>query len=467
MYDMKRILNVFGGLNMIFQESERIELKKIVVDEIKKEIIAFANCDGGVVYIGIEDNGTVVGIDNIDETISQVSNMARDTIKPDITMFIHYDSIIVDNHKIVVINIQRGTNRPYYLAKKGLRPEGVYVRQGTSSVPATDIAIRQMIKETDGDSFEKSRSLNQELTFTEAQKEFKMRNISFASAQKQTLKLLTKDNMYTNLGLLLSDQCIHTIKVAVFQGNDQGIFKDRREFSGSIMKQLRDVYEYICFHNNTHSTFDNLFRIDTKDYPEIAIRESLLNLIVHRDYSFSSSSFINIYDDRIEFISIGGLVNGISLDDVLLGISVCRNTELANIFYRLELIEAYGTGIQKILSSYKGQIVKPSIKTTTNAFKIILPNTNSLSSMGNNDFFLMEEAPSIYENKLSPSKEHSSEEEIVLSYLKKNHYITREAVEKIFGVSTTTAYRILKNLLNKNLISKQGRGKNTKYFISK
>ena len=87
--------------------------------------------------------------------------------------------------------------------------------------------------------------------------------------------------------------------------------------------------------------------------------------------------------------------------------------------------------------------------------------------MDNNDFSLMEEAPSIYENKLSPSKEHSSEEEIVLSYLKKNHYITREAVEKIFGVSTTTAYRILKNLLNKNLISKQGRGKNTKYFISK
>ena len=135
---------------MIFRESETVELKEVVVDDIKKEIIAFANCNGGKLYIGVQDDGTVVGLDNPDGTALQISNMVRDAIKPDITMFLHYETLEEDGKKIVVVDIQRGTDRPYYIGKKGMRPEGVYVRQGYSAVPATDAAIRQMIKETDG-----------------------------------------------------------------------------------------------------------------------------------------------------------------------------------------------------------------------------------------------------------------------------------------------------------------------------
>ena len=156
---------------MLFRESETVELKEIVVDEIKKEIIAFANCNGGRLYIGVRDNGEVVGLDDPDRVSLQVSNMVRDAIKPDVTMFLHYETIEEAGKKIVVVDIQRGTDRPYYLAKKGMRPEGVYVRQGYSSVPATDTAIRRMIKETDGDRFEAMRSLNQELTFEAVKKE--------------------------------------------------------------------------------------------------------------------------------------------------------------------------------------------------------------------------------------------------------------------------------------------------------
>jgi len=133
------------------------------------------------------------------------------------------------------VDIQRGTDRPYYLAKKGMRPESVYVRQGYSSVSATDTAIRRMIKETDGDRFEAMRCLNQELTFEAAKKEFELREVDFGSQQMRTLKLIDKDNLYSNLGLLLSDQCVHTIKVAVFQGTDQTIFKDCRESTWKIL----------------------------------------------------------------------------------------------------------------------------------------------------------------------------------------------------------------------------------------
>ena len=213
---------------MLLHGSETIELKEMVVDDIKKEIVAFANCEGGKLYIGVRDDGAVVGLEDPDGTALQISNMVRNAIKPDITMFLHYETIEKDGKKIVEVEIQRGTDRPYYIAKKGMRPEGVYVRQGYSAVPATDAAIRRMIKETDGDRFEAMRSLNQYLSFEACKKEFTLRSVKFGALQMRTLKMIDQDGLYSNLGLLLSDQFIHTIKVAVFQGTDQVIFKDRR-----------------------------------------------------------------------------------------------------------------------------------------------------------------------------------------------------------------------------------------------
>lgn len=425
---------------MIFRESETVELKEVIVDDIKKEVIAFANCRGGKIYVGVDDEGEIIGVDDEDAAIQQISNMIRDNIKPDVTMFVHYKTLDVIGSKIIEIDVQMGTNRPYYIAKKGLRPEGVYVRQGNSAVPATDTAIRQMIKETDGESFEEMRSLNQELTFKATSDEFLSRHILFEQPQKQTLKLLTSDGVYTNLALLLSEQCVHTIKVAVFQGTDQSAFKDRREFAGSLIQQMNEVYTYVDFHNQTKSTFDKLYRVDTRDYPEIALREALLNLLVHRDYSFRSSSFISIFTDRIEFISVGGLLPGIALNDVLLGMSICRNPNLANVFYRLQLIEAYGTGIQKIMNAYKGCKKTPRIETSDNAFKIILPNSNYLQI-----------------------EKENSEEHVILDYLKQNEIITRSEVEKMLEVGTTTAYRILKRMTENGILTQYGKGKNTKY----
>lgn len=180
--------------------------------------------------------------------------MVRDAIKPDITMFLHYKTITENEKKIVVVDVQRGTERPYYIAKKGLRPEGVYVRQGYSSAPATNAAIRQMIKETDGDHFEEMRSLEQNLTFMTATKKFTEYNLPFGEPQMKTLGIMSHDGIYTNLGLLLSDQCVHTIKVAAFEGTTQSEFKDRREFSGSLFQQMDDVYDYIDFRNQNHSS---------------------------------------------------------------------------------------------------------------------------------------------------------------------------------------------------------------------
>ena len=450
---------------MIFRESETVALKEVFVDDIKKEIIAFANCNGGKLYIGVQDDGIVVGLDDPDGTALQISNMVRDAIKPDITMFLHYETLEEDGKKIVVVDIQRGTDRPYYIAKKGMRPEGVYVRQGYSAVPATDAAIRQMIKETDGDRFEAMRSMNQELTFEVAEKEFQLRKVEFGIQQMRTLKLIDKDGLYSNLAMLLSDQCVHTIKVAVFQGKDQTVFKDRREFSGALMKQMNDVYDYIDFHNQTHATIEKLLRIDVRDYPEIAVREALLNLLVHRDYAFSASALISIYEDRMEFISIGGLMPGIELEDVMAGISICRNPDLANVFYRLHLIEAYGTGISKIIGAYADMAEKPVIETTRNTFKIILPNINAMrEKVRISEPEAKEENP---ETNKEDTQELSSEEEQVLEYAGKHEDFTKNDVVSLLKVSASTAARVIRGLVERNFLKRNGKARNTYYTLQK
>ena len=442
---------------MEFRETEIVELKAIVQDSIKKEIIAFANCDGGTVYIGVADDGTVLGVENADECALQVSNMLRDAVKPDITMFVHYETLDYEGKAVVSINIQRGTNRPYYLAKKGLRPEGIFVRQGYSSVPATDTVIRQMIKETDGDSFEDMRSINQELTFETTKKEFETRKVAFGQPQMQTLKMILTDGLYTNLGLLLSEQCPYTIKAAVFEGINQNVFKDRREFCGSIMQQMNEVYDYIDLHNQTHATFHKLLRVDTRDYPEVAVREALMNTLVHRDYSFRAATLISIYDDRIEFVSVGGLISGLELDDVLMGVSVCRNPNLANIFYRLQLIEAYGTGMKKIMNAYADAYVQPEIKTTNNAFKIILPNLNYINNKS--------EVSDIIEEKGTPYL--SSREKGILEFLTEHKIITRKEAQELLGISQSTAGRILKTMVDNGQIAQIGGSRTTRYEPAK
>ena len=431
---------------MLFAESEIVELKAEIVGDICKEVIAFANTKGGTLYIGVSNDGSVVGVKNTDQVILQLNNMIRDSIKPDVTMFVHYETQRITDKDIIVVTIQKGTDRPYYLGSKGLKPSGVYVRNGTSSDPATDTAIRKMIKETDGDSFESMRALEQNLSFEAAEKQFKKQNIPFDSAKMQTLGMISSDGIYSNVALLLSDQCASTIKAATFAGDDKGTFQDRREFGGSLFQQMEELYSYLDMHNQIKATIDGLYRIDARDYPEEALREALLNSLVHRDYSFSASTLVSVYNNRIEFVSVGGLPTGIELDDIMLGLSVCRNPKLAAVFYRLRLIEAYGTGMPKIMKAYAGAEVKPKIEVSSNAFKITLPNRNTTSNKAE-----------------MPVGVPKGDEKLILDFIRSNGHIVRSDVDQLLDVSQATANRILKRMVAEGLIYQDGNGRKTKY----
>ena len=176
-----------------------------------------------------------------------------------------------------------------------------------------------------------------------------------------------------------------------------------------------------------------------------------MNLLVHREYSFRASTFISLYEDRIEFTSIGGLVSGVTLNDIMMGISVCRNIKLANVFYRLELIEAYGTGMLKIQEAYSGTGKSPKIETSDNAFKIILPNLNVHTE---------QDEPST--NKLVGSVQ----ENLVIDLAKKQDTFTRKDLEKTLEISQTACGRLLKRMMESGQIVQEGKGRNTHYRLS-
>ena len=426
-------------------ETENIEFKSQFTDEIYKEIIAFANTDGGIVYIGIDNDGNVVGLTDVDNEYTRITNGIRDAIMPDVTMCVKFT---IQDNKVVRITVNEGTNKPYYLKSKGLKPSGVYVRQGTSSVPASPEQIRQMIKESDGDTFEEVRSLEQNLSFDAAAVAFKRYGVEFSAEKYRVLGMTQKkSDIYTNLALLLSDQCPHTTKIAVFSDETCTVFRDSKEFGGSVFKQFEDTVNYLSLCNKTSSVIKGVVRTDRQDYPEEAIREALLNALVHRDYSFSGSIIINVNDKKMEFISIGGLLPGLSTDDIRIGISQPRNKNLAEVFHRLRLIESYGTGIRRIYKLYEKCDAQPTIETTSNAFKIVLPNMNEVSPIA------QDESKVTYQMRK------------VMDYIADNGQATDAELEEILAVKHTRIYNLTREMKELGLLRIEGRGKNKKYLI--
>lgn len=422
-------------------ENERTEYKREFTDDIAKEVVAFANTEGGKIYVGANDDGTPAPFENTDNTYTRITNSVRDSVAPDVTMFTKYSL----NDGVIKVNVSEGSSKPYFLKSKGLKPSGVYIRQGASSVQASPEQIRRMIKLSDRDSYEEMRSLEQELTFNTAAETFKKHNIPFSEDKYKALGIVSiNDELFTNLGLIISDQCRHTIKAAVFADEENINFVDHREFGGSVFSQIENAFEYIMLNNKNRSVFSGIDRIDIPDYPEAAIREALLNAVVHRDYGFSGSIIININSKCIDIVSIGGLVSGLSEEDIMNGISQPRNRNLAEMFHRLKYIESYGTGIRKILSLYSDQENKPEITITPNSFRLSLPNRN----IGNSS---KQDIPSQYQT--------------VIDYLKDNGSMTEEELQELLGIKKTRAYNLYKAMEKDGLIAVLGKGAEKKFVL--
>ena len=433
----------------MYKEDQKTELKVELTKDIKKEVVAFANSNDGTIYIGIDDNGKIIGLKNAEKDLEALSGMIREGICSDLTLYTKIYIENIENKDIIIVKVSEAPNKPYYLAEKGLKSSGVYLRHGNVSVQASEEVIKKMLLESNSNSFENNISINQNLHFEYLKEVFKKHNIEINDNKFKSLNITNLNGQYTNLGLLLSDECPYSIKCAIFNGNNKIEFKDRKEFTGSVLKQVNDTYEYLDLYNKTKGKIVGLERQDIRDYPEYALRESLLNAVIHRDYNFTGSILISLFDDHYEITSLGGLVKGISLKDLYAGVSESRNPNLANIFYRLRYVESFGTGIGRILESYQEYEKKPLILDSDNAFKVTLFNVNYIDV---DDYI-----------QLLPS--NLTQEEQIVKYLKKNNKINRLTVEALLEVSKTRANDILNKMIDDNILIQTGSGKNIYYML--
>lgn len=303
--------------------------------------------------------------------------------------------------------------------------------------------IMELTHETQSDDYEKSRSYIQDLTFRSAQAFFKSRKAQLSKSEMKSLGLIGSDDLYTNLALLFSDQCPFSIKLAVFTNDEttqEEIFADRAEFSGSIFEQLEKSNQWLNLHNNLGSTFGER---DYQDYPARVLREALVNAVAHRDYSLNGPILINIFEDKIEFISVGGLVNDLALDDVMLGVSRPRNVNLSSAFIKLGLAEGWGSGIRNIKKQYENNASQPQFLISTHAVKVVLPRLK----------------------EKSPQKLSASESKIV-EYLQSHEMVNRATLQKYLGLSQSSVINILRGLIEKEILLAEKDGRKVNYKLA-
>ena len=420
-------------------EIQTMEYKREYNKKAQNTMLAFLNTEGGTLYIGIDDDGTTFGItDDINEMMQSIVSSFRDTITPDPSGYFKVEPEIRDSKHIIVVTVEQGSAIPYCYAKYGLVPKGVYVRVANNTVMATREHIRQMIKDNGAGQFISELSIEQNLTFEYADRIFADKDVRFGSEQKHSLGLIRPDGRYTNLALILSDQCPYSTKAAIFEGLTKAKFKDRKEFTGSIFKQIEEVHSYLHVFNRTRSTIEGVYRVDYPDYPPIAIRESYINSLIHRDYYIEGSVLISMFDDRLEFMSLGGVMPGVTHDLMRIGVSVARNEKLAQIFYRLNIIEAFGTGIPRIFGAYENSDLEPEIPIIDGGFLICIPNLN-------------------YTQQNSKGIHNDINAQRLLSAFPNESFDKRDAAD-VLGITANGAYKMLQRMTKQGLLVAQKMG---------
>ncbi len=362
---------------MKYVESETVELKSVINDDIKIEIISFLNSYlGGTIYIGVDDLGNIIDIDQKQKDIneSKIINWIRDeAILPNCSDFV---KLTYNEDGVLAVNITPGDQKPYYLKEKGLQPKGVYIRYGRNKSMACAFELARMWMESNEILYEDQISRNQDLSFNILKLKFEEKKLDFKMFKMVTSGFI-KDGKYTNLAYIFSDQYDIDIKFAIYIGNDRAVFKSKKQFNGSILNQLDKALDYFETCNETRIVIDgSAMRKEYPSYNDKAAREAVLNTFCHRDYMRDSNIKVEFFDDRCEIISPGGFHKGLTLEKALEGSQSFRNKNLVQLLYQLGYIENYASGLNRIFSEYKNCSLKPVIKTDLIYFKVILPNEN-------------------------------------------------------------------------------------------
>ena len=359
----------------MYQEKDNIELKRELTDAVKKEIVAFLNTMNGTILVGVENDGNIYKPfqeENRDFIDTKVANWLQDTIYPLPSHLIkHY----FNDDGVLVIEVNEGKDKPYYLREKGPKPAGVYKRVGRSIRKANEDEILRMIMSSKNYIYENDISEEQNLSFNALTRAFTQNGMELTERNMVSLGIKNSQNKFTNLGYILSDQSDVTVKVAEYDKDRN--FKLKKQFTGSLIDLFHHVKEQADRLNDVSAKIDikSFKRKEIVSYPGASLREMILNAFVHADYFIRSNIKIEFFEDRCKITSPGGIFNA-SMDEIMKGTQTYRNHKLVNIFDKLGLIENFGTGIPRTFDAYKNEEKQPVFEATENFFYVTLPNLN-------------------------------------------------------------------------------------------
>lgn len=416
------------------RETRTLEFKETITNTFLKTVSAFSNYDGGTILFGVDDDGNIKGLPDVKQACLDIENKINDSITPQPD----YTFEIQNNDQTIKLTVKSGLQKPYLYKSKA------YKRNDTATIEVDTLEFSRLVLDGKNIRFEELPCKEQELCFEILHRKLK-ENIRIENFDKDTLKTL---NLYDDVngfnnaaGLLADKNHFPGIDIVKF-GENISIIQKRATFEKvsvlevyeKAIEVFRDYYQYEVIQGADRKKMEKI--------PEAAFREAIANALIHRVWDVDSQIRVSMFDDRIEIVSPGGLPSGITEEEYLSGkLSVLRNRNLANVFYRLGFVEIFGTGITRIKQLYVEGMIKPDFEVSENAIKIVLP---------------------IFEK----NADLTEDEIVIYKLLSKTMLkpISEVAPYVPFGKSKTT--KLLKEMCQKGVITVEGKGKGTKYIIS-
>jgi predicted HTH transcriptional regulator len=427
---------------MINNETNNIEYKRQLDDGEKLEIavVAFLNTKGGDIFIGIGDDGAIVGVSDPDEVQTKIANRITDNIKPDTGGLVSIFTEKRDNKTVVVVKVSSGIYTPYYLAKNGRTPKGAYYRLGATNHQMTENMIDRMMNARHLPSLTGLIANNQDLTFRQLKNFYesvkKPLNDNFA----KSLKFYAKDNTYNELAEMFADENAVSIRVARWNGTDKSSLIQNEEFGNRCLLSAMDaVISRLDVANVTQARKAIPTRIEKRYIDEDVLKEAIINAFAHNDYTHSDTPIFEIYDDRIEITTYGDLLAWMNKDDFFSGTSKPRNPEIMKIFQDLDYVEHLGSGVPNIVKTY-----------------------------GENAFYFSNIITRLtlkFDKSMEKSKEKSKEK--ILAAVQDNPKITTSEMSEIIGLSVAGIEKNIRQLREEGVLLREGGDKGGQWIINK
>lgn len=416
---------------MKYIETDKIELKRIfddskriIDDSFEKEVVAFLNTYDGIIHIGDDDNGEIIGVKNLDETMKKISEIISNEILPNAQEFITPIARLENDKWIIDVKIRKGSSL-YYIKKYGRSSKGCYKRFGTTVRSMSEEQIEKAFIESlnlPKYSITEELSPRQDLTFRVFKIYLDSSGINYNEENfYKNNSLLTKEHKYNYQAYLLSDQCNISYKIAKWEGNTKrSTYLFKKEFGYcSILKAIDDLCSFVKSNVNQVSSYFDYGETSRRDEYLIdynAFREGWINACLHNDYSTHLGPAVYLFNDHLEIFSYGSPLSVQSKENFLKGISKPINPELANVFMKVEKSEQSGKGINTIVKKYG----KDVFEFGDDYLCIKLPYNRKVK----NTYYFQETFEEIYNTTQEITQETTQEK--ILRLISENPYITRK-----------------------------------------